>query len=163
MEGLGIDLRILVGQIFTFLALMYLLKRFAYKPFLLLLESRQKKIEEGIKKSGEAEESLKKIRVLAEEVRQSQEKKSKEIIAAAEVKAREKGKAVLADAEVQKAGIIQNAKIAMEKEAQKMRESRQKEAVDLAFEITKKTLKDTMTKDQDKKVIERLAANIQAR
>lgn len=163
MEGLGIDLRILFGQIVTFLALMYLLKRFAYKPFLLLLESRQKKIEEGIKKSDEADASLKKIRSLAEEVRQSQEKKTKEMIAAAEIKAKERGKQVLAEAESEKAAIIANAKKAMESEAERLREARQKETVALAFEIAKKTLKETMTSSQDKKVIERLAADIQAR
>jgi len=160
MEGLGIDLRILVGQVITFLVLMYLLKRFAYKPFLSVLEKRSKNIEEGVKKTEEAETSLKKIRTLAEEMSLSQEKRSKEIVAAAEIKAQEKGKAVLALAEKEKTLIIENAKKAMEKERERMQEAQQKLTVDLAFEVAKKALKETMTKEQDKKIIEKLAAGI---
>lgn len=160
MEGLGIDLRILVGQVITFLVLMDLLKRFAYKPFLSVLKKRSKNIEEGVKKTEEAETSLKKIRTLAEEMSLSQEKRSKEIVAAAEAKAQEKGKAVLALAEKEKTLIIENAKKAMEKERERMQEAQQKVTVDLAFEVAKKALKETMTKEQDKKIIEKLAADI---
>ena len=160
MNGLGIDLRILVGQILTFLVLMYLLKRFAYKPFLSVLEKRSKKIEEGVKKTEEAETSLKKIRNLAREFNVAQEKRSKEVVAAAEVKAQERTKAIMALAEKEKAKIIENAKIAMEKEHERMHDIHTKESVELAFEIAKKALKETMTKDQDKKIIEKLVSDV---
>lgn len=163
MDGLGIDLRILVGQVLTFLVLMYLLKRFAYKPFLSVLEKRSRKIEEGVQKTEEAEASLKKIRGLAEDFRLSQEKKTKEIVAAAEVKAQDKGKAILALAQKEKEQIVLNAKIAMEKETERARDLRQKETVDLAIEIAQKALKETMTKEQDKKIIEKLAEGVKAR
>jgi F-type H+-transporting ATPase subunit b len=160
MEGLGIDLRILVGQVITFLVLMYLLKRFAYKPFLSVLEKRSQKIEEGIKKTEEAEVSLKKIRNLAQEFNVAQEKRSREAVVAAEVKAQERTKAILALAEKEKAKIIENAKIAMEKEHERMHDIHQKESVDLAFRMAQKALKETMTKDQDKKIIEKLVSDV---
>ena len=153
-------MRILVGQILTFLVLMYLLKRFAYKPFLKVLSQRKDLIEEGVKKTEEAEVSLKNIRSLAEEFRLSQEKKSKETIAAALVQASERSKLVLDLAEKEKAKIIANAKVAMAKEHERMHDLHQRESVDLAFGLAQKVLKETMTKDQDKKIIERLAADV---
>ena len=102
MNGLGIDPRILLGDIITFIVLLVILKKYAYKPFLSVLEQRRKKIEEGVKKSEEAEKSLQKIRSLAEEVKDAGEKKAKELILAAEAKAQERAKAIAAAAEEDK-------------------------------------------------------------
>jgi F-type H+-transporting ATPase subunit b len=158
MEGLGIDWKILLGQIVNFAILLWLLKRFVYKPFLAMLKKRQTQIEEGVKKTQEAEKSLEKIKTLADEVRRANEKRGKEIVAASEAKAQEKSKTILALADKEKTVLLDNARRAMEKERERMRETQQKETIDLAFDIVKNTLKETMTKDQDKKMIEKLAA-----
>jgi len=102
MEGLGIDIKILAGQIITFLVLLAILKKYAYKPFLSIMEQRQKKIADGVKKSEEAEISLQKIRALGEEIKEKGEKKAKEVVVAAETKAQEKARAILAQAEAEK-------------------------------------------------------------
>ncbi len=160
MEGLGIDPKILIGDIATFVVLAVILKKYAYKPFLAVLEARRKKIEEGVAKSEEAEKSLAKIRGLSEEVKAAGEKKAKEMILAAEAKAQEKAKAILAAAEEEKKNVIANAKIVMEKERTRAEENRQKEAMDLAFAVSEKFLAEKITKEQDKKIIERLAAGL---
>lgn len=160
MEGLGIDPKILIGDIVTFIVLAVILKKYAYKPFLAVLEARRKKIEEGVVKSEEAEKSLAKIRGLSEEVKAAGEKKAKEMILAAETKAQEKAKAILAAAEEEKKNVIANAKIVMEKERARAEENRQKEAMDLAFAVSEKFLAEKITKEQDKKIIERLAAGL---
>jgi len=80
MNGLGIDWQLLIAEIINFVILLLILKRFLYKPFLRLLEQRRVKIEEGIKKAEEAEKSLQKIRALSEEVRKSDERRSRAII-----------------------------------------------------------------------------------
>ncbi|MFZ3074235.1 MAG: F0F1 ATP synthase subunit B [Minisyncoccales bacterium] len=160
MEGLGIDPKILIGDIVTFIVLAVILKKYAYKPFLAVLEARRKKIEEGVVKSEEAEKSLAKIRDLSEEVKAAGEKKAKEMILATEAKAQEKAKAILAAAEEEKKNVIANAKIVMEKERARAEENRQKEAMDLAFAVSEKFLAEKITKEQDKKIIERLAAGL---
>jgi len=160
MEGLGIDFKILAGQVITFLVLLAILKKFAYKPFLTTMEARTKKIEEGVKKSDEAEKSLQKIRTLAEEVKDAGERKSKEMIQAAEKKAAEKAKAIMAAAEEEKAKVITNAKAAMEKEQTQARERQQKEALDLAMRVSERFLSEKITKDQDKKMIEKLVSEL---
>lgn len=160
MEGLGIDPKILTGDIATFIVLLVILKKFAYKPFLATLEQRRKKIEEGVTKSEEAEKSLVKIRALAEEVKEAGERKSKELIMAAEGKAQERAKAIAAAAEAEKAKVIENAKLAMAKEQAQAKERQEKAAFDLAMAVSEKFLTEKITKDQDRKLIEKLAAEM---
>lgn len=160
MEGLGIDPKILAGQVITFLVLLAILKKFAYKPFLKTLEDRTKRIEEGVKKSEEAENSLQKIRALAEEVKEAGERKSREMIQNAEKRAQEKTNVMIAAAEEEKAKIVANAKAAMEKEQIQARERQQQEALDLAMRVSEKFLSEKITKEQDKKMIEKMVAEL---
>ena len=113
-----------------------------------------------MKKADEAEKSLQKIRGLADEVRESGERKSKELILAAEAKAREKAKLIAAAAEAEKTKVIENAKIAMAKEQAQAKERQEKEAFDLAMAVSEKFLTEKITKEQDKKLIERFAAEM---
>ncbi len=68
MEGLGLDLKLLIAQIFNFLVLLFVLKKFLYKPILNFLDERKKKIEESLitvekinKKLSEIEDEKKRI------------------------------------------------------------------------------------------------------
>lgn len=160
MEGLGIDPKILIGDIITFVILLIVLKKYAYKPFLAVLEKRRSMIEEGVQKSQDAEKSLQKIRTLAEEVKAAQEKRAKEVMVAAEAKAQEKTKIILAGAEDEKAKIIETAKKAMDQERVAARERQEREAVDLAIALAEKVLQEKITKEGDRKLIEKIAAGI---
>ncbi|MFA6376705.1 MAG: F0F1 ATP synthase subunit B [Candidatus Paceibacterota bacterium] len=160
MEGLGIDPKILIGDIVTFVVLVAILKKYAYKSFLAVLETRRKKIEEGVAKSEQAEQSLANIRSLSEKIKTAGEKKAKELILAAEFRAQEKAKAILAAADEERRKVVADAEIAMEKERVQAKERQQKEALDLAFAVSGKFLAEKITKDQDKKIIERLAVGL---
>jgi F-type H+-transporting ATPase subunit b len=158
--GLGIDYKILIGDIATFIVLVVILKKFAYGKFVAVLEQRRQKIEDGVKKSEEAEKSLVKIRGMAEEIKNIGEKKAKEAILAAEGKAQEKAKVIMEAAEVEKRKLIESAKIALAKEEEVARARRQGEAMELALAVSEKFLGQKMTKEIDKKLIEKLAAEL---
>ena len=49
LNDFGIDPVLFVAQIINFLLIMYILKRFAYKPILALLKKRELQIKQGIK------------------------------------------------------------------------------------------------------------------
>ena len=153
-------MKILIGDVATFIVLLIILKKFAYKPFLATLEQRRQKIEEGVTKSEEAEKSLQKIRALAEEVKEAGERKSKEVIMAAEAKAQERAKAIAAAAEAEKIKVIENAKLAMAKEQVRAKERQEREAFNLAMAVSEKFLAEKITKEQDKKIIERFASEM---
>jgi F-type H+-transporting ATPase subunit b len=160
MEGLGINWNLLVAEIVNFFILLLLLKKFLYKPLLGMLEERRIKIEEGIKKSEEAETSLQKIRALGEEIKEKGEQKARDVMAIAEKRSQEKAKTILAGADEEKARIIAAAKVAAEQEKAAAREQQGKEAVNLAFILAEKILKEEMNKEKDKKIIEKLAKEL---
>jgi len=57
--------------------------------------------------------------------------------------------------------VIENAKAAMVKEAELAREKQQKESLDLALFVSEKFLKEKITKEQDRKILERIAAEME--
>ncbi len=85
LEKLGIDWKLLVAQAVNFLILLWVLRRYAYKPILQALEARTQKIEQGLK---DAETSQSKLQSVIEE--------EKKILVAA----REEARNILVEAEV---------------------------------------------------------------
>src|SRR3989344_5427803 len=59
-KSFGIQPVFLLAQIVNFLIILYLLKRFFYKPIVKILEDRKKKIEESLKNADLIEERLQK-------------------------------------------------------------------------------------------------------
>lgn len=159
-SGLGIDPKILIGNALTFIVLVLILKKYAYRPFLAILEKRRQEIQKGVIKAEEAEKSLAKIRTLGEEMRAANDKKAKEIISQAEIKARDRAAAILAQTESEKQKIIDGARAAMEKEKAREKERLSREALDLALAVSEKFLAQKITKEQDKKLIEQLAGKL---
>ena len=76
MEQLGINPVFLLAQILNFLVLALLLRRFAYKPVLDMLEKRRKRIEQGLEDAR-----------LAEEARANAESESRQILEQARIEA----------------------------------------------------------------------------
>lgn len=58
MEGLGINLTLLVAQIFNFFILFLILSAVAYKPMVKFLDGRREKIAKGLEDARKAEERL---------------------------------------------------------------------------------------------------------
>src|SRR3989344_3389247 len=90
MDALGIDWKILIGQLINFVILFFLLKRFAFKPFFAILEKRRLKIEEGVKKSEEIEKSFQEVRVLSQKIKQEGERKARQVVKETETRAQER-------------------------------------------------------------------------
>ena len=58
MEGLGINLTVLVAQIFNFTLLFLILRGVAYKPMVKFLDGRRDKIAKGLEDARKAEDRL---------------------------------------------------------------------------------------------------------
>ncbi|MBI2034973.1 MAG: F0F1 ATP synthase subunit B [Candidatus Levybacteria bacterium] len=77
INNLGIDPLLLVAQGVNFLIILYILKRFAYKPILSMLKSREDTIRKGIKQAEDA-------RILLEKTQE----KEKQILKKAQAEAK---------------------------------------------------------------------------
>ena len=160
MEALGINWKILIGQLINFAILFFLLKKFAYKPFLSLLEKRRTKIEEGVKKSEEAEKSLQKIRILEEDVRKSGEEKARKVLRESEAKASAVAEGILAGAGKEKERIVLEAKASAEREIAAAKEKHRGKMLENTFLIAGKFLKGKVDEKEDRKFLEKLISEI---
>jgi F-type H+-transporting ATPase subunit b len=160
MEGLGINWKILLGQAINFAVLLFILKRFVYKPFLNLLDKRKTGIDEGIKKTAEAEKSLQNIRVMSDKIKENGEKEAGEILKKAELRAQDRAKEISDLAEKEKQKMLEIAKINIEKEIIEERKTRDKEAMEKTLLVAEKFLNEKITEEKDKKLIEELASRL---
>ncbi len=103
IKNFGLDPKLFAAQIINFLIILYILRRFLYKPMLNFLEHRQKKIAEGIT-------NAEKARLLLEETA----RKEKLILK----NAKDEAKKFLNEAKNQKAEILKEAEVIAKKQTE---------------------------------------------
>ena len=112
INNFGVNPVLLVAQIINFLIIMYILKRFAYKPILSMLEKRKITIEKGLKDAEEArillEKASQKERDLLKKAQQETrklldeaKKEREEIIKKSDEAAKQRAESILTDAREQ--------------------------------------------------------------
>jgi F-type H+-transporting ATPase subunit b len=154
MEGIGINLPLLIAFVINFIILFALLSVFAYKPILKMLEQRQAKIRESMEQ--------------AEKIRQETARSEEEIKAQLE-KARKEGQGVIAQAtqigerlkEEAKQGarqeaesLIAKARSEIQRERDKSIEELRAEFADIAILAAEKVIKETLDKKKHRKIID---------
>ncbi len=154
MEGIGINLPLLVAFLVNFIILFTLLGVFLYKPVLKVLDERQTKIKESMEQ--------------AEKIRQETAHSEEEIKAHLE-KARKEGQAVIAQAtqigerikEEAKDGarqeaesLIAKARTEIQLERDKTVEELRAEFADIAILAAEKMIKETVDKKKHRKLID---------
>ncbi|HEY58404.1 MAG TPA: F0F1 ATP synthase subunit B [Anaerolineae bacterium] len=107
MDKLGISLGYLIVQIFNFIVMFLVLKRFVYKPILGMLEKRRQAIAQGLEDAR-----------IAAEARANAEKEAEKIIAEAQAKAAQ----IVREASERAESVAREIKAAAEAEAAKARE-----------------------------------------
>lgn len=155
METLGINWKILIGQLINFVILLYLLKKFAYKPFLTVFEQRKKRIEEGIKKADEIEKKTEEIKVKREEILENAREKSFRIIKEGEVRGEEKFKEIVVRAEKEKNEIFEKGKREIELKKHEIEKKLREEAIEMSLILSEKILEEKLNAEKDKKIINR--------
>lgn len=107
MDKLGISLGYLIVQIFNFVVMLLVLKRFVYKPILGMLEKRRQAIAQGLEDAR-----------IAAEARANAEKEAEKIIAEAQAKAAQ----IVREASERAEAVAREIKATAEAEAAKARE-----------------------------------------
>lgn len=99
MEGLGLDIKLLIAQIVNFGLLFFILKKLLYKPIIKMLDDRKKTIEESLLNSKKIEEELNKL-----------EERKSEVIGRVQKEAQKEKESLIALAVEEKKNIVDEAK-----------------------------------------------------
>lgn len=163
LESLGIDWRLFLFQILNFLILLFILKKVLYKPILGHLESRQKKIKEGLEKAEKMEAEWEKIQQAARARITEIEKQALQIIEEARRAAASKEKEVLDLTQQKSAKIIEDAKKEIMREREKIAEELKAEMSELVVSATEKILKRGLKASDEKELIKEAIKSIAQR
>ena len=160
LKDFGIQPTLLVAQIVNFLIILFLLKKFFYKPIIKLLDDRKKKIEESLKNAEVIEERLKQTeeksaQIIEEARRNSQnlitesKKEADRILAQAAIEARKSTEQAILDAQTK----ISLQKVEMKKELEK-------ETLSLVVAVVNKVLGRTVSPKEKQVLTSRAASEI---
>lgn len=156
----GINPYLLVAQIINFLIIAYLLKRFAYKPVLELLEKRKKTIELGMQQAEQSQKLLeqaseketallKNAQISAKKLLEEAKKQNDLLLKQTEESAKKRTEQMLSDAKEH---------IAFEtKQAEKRLE---KHITELAIAFLEKAVAELFSKKDQKEVLEKAMKKI---
>jgi len=156
-EGLplGLSASAFIVQLVTFILIFFILKKFAFKPIVSLLEKRRQAIEDGVllgekmeKREAKLEEEgntiIREARQEADKIVAIAHKESREVIREAEVSAKTKADAVLKDATAR-----------IEEDSERARRSLEKDIVGLVSEATETVVHEKVDAKKDAELIDR--------
>jgi F-type H+-transporting ATPase subunit b len=155
---LGIDWKILLGEMINFLVVLFLLKKFALGPFLKILNERKQKIEEGLERSRVAEEKVKEIREKREEIIAKAQQKAIEIFDKGKKKGDEKIRESILLGEQERLNILQAAKKETQREIDKMKDAEKEKEISAALALAEKILGEKLDPKKDEALINKLLA-----
>lgn len=143
----------IVAQIICFLLVLLLLRNFAWKRFLKLLDDRKERIASDFKKIEDAQAEIANIKTdydaKLDAINETAKLKMQEAVAAGQALARNIQEKARDDAQ----GIIENAKDNIRQELSKAKEELKEQVVNLTIAATEKIIKEKLTSDRDKKLI----------
>ena len=160
LNEFGIQPTLLIAQIVNFLIILFLLKKFFYKPIIKLLDDRKKKIEESLKNAELIEERLKQTeeksaQIIEESRRNSQnliaesKKEANRILTQAAIEARKSAEQTILDAQTQ-----------INLQNQEMKKELEKETLSLVVAVVNKVLGRTVSPKEKQVLTSRAASEI---
>ncbi|NTU66482.1 MAG: F0F1 ATP synthase subunit B [Candidatus Moranbacteria bacterium] len=148
-----IDLKLLIAQVVNFLIVLLVLYKFAYGPVLKTLNARTKKIEKGISDADEARKKLEEVSVSEKEILTNAKKEAQEIIRKAEEAAGRDASGIVAEARTQTEKMMEQAKVQIEEEKEKILLEVKGEIAGLVMAATEKIIGEKMNKEKDEEII----------
>lgn len=147
-----LELQQVISQIIAFLLMLWILKRFAWKPLLGILDARQERIRAEL---ADIEKRKKDLDTLEHEYQNKLYKideKTTGIVQEAQKKGREHAKELILEAQGQARGIINKALLDAEKEALKVKENLKNEMATATIALTEKLIRQKMDPEDQKKL-----------
>jgi F-type H+-transporting ATPase subunit b len=156
ISALGINLRAFIIQLLTFVIVFLLLKKFAFKPIVKLLDERRKTIDDGVKMGLQLAKEREKLeaeigkitheaRIEADKIISTGHKEAREIVRDAEKVAQRKVEVIMADAEVR-----------INEESERARQGLEKDIVGLISEATTAIVNEKVDPKKDAELIDKI-------
>ncbi len=155
LENFGFDPIMLVAQIVNFLIILFLLKKFLYKPILDTLNKRKADIEKGIKSAEEGRLTLEKALEEEKKILQKAQLQSKKIIDDAANQAILISSGIEENSKKQAEKILQDAKAQILQEAREAEKRLSQDISKLSIEFLSTSLKEIFGEKEERLIIKK--------
>ena len=152
-----------IWTIATFLILLWLLAKFAWRPLLAALEGRQETIRKSLEEAQQARQELERLNVESRKILAEARVHADSIVSQTRSDAARLRDELKQKAQGEAAGIIKNAERQIEMETQRALQQIRNEAVDLSITIASKLLERNVSKEDNERLIEETFKQIEAR
>ena len=144
----------IAAQIISFLILLFVLRIFVWKRFLIILDSRKERISAELRSISESQAQAKQLKAEYEEASSRIKEEAHERIQEAVSEGRKMASVIKNDAEREADRIIDSARNAIKEEVAQAKDELKKEMVDLAIGAAEKVIEEKLTEEQDRKIVE---------
>ncbi len=153
VHNLGIEWKVLLAQIVNFAILLFVLKKFAYKPLLKILNERREKIDEAIKRSKSVDQKMAEIEALKEQILAEARIKSEKILKKAEEAARKVQEEMLKDTHSKSEKLLQETEKKIQAEREKIFQEVKKEIASVVTLAVEKSVGDLVGRETQEAMV----------
>ena len=151
-----------IWTIATFLVLLWLLAKFAWKPLLRALEERQDSIRKSLDDAQQAKQELERLHVESQKILAVARAQADTILSETRSDANRLRDELKQKAQAEAAGIVKNAERQIEMETARALQQIRNEAVDISIAIASKLLQRNVSKEDNERLIEETFREIQS-
>ena len=155
LANLGIDGKLFFAQAVNFLILLFILRRYAYKPMLDFLEQRTERIDKGLKDAEAAQAKLSEMEEKEKEVLGVARNEAKMMVAAAEESAKKRDSERLLETEARVKKLLADAEMKISEDRTKMLDQAKSELAETVVSAVEKILREKIDVAKEKEMIER--------
>ena len=156
------DPGLFIWTIVTFLVLVALLAKFAWRPLLQALESRQDAIRKSLDDARQAKQDLERLQQESAEIVRQGRVEAEAIIARSRADAERLREEVKQKARAEADGIVKNAERQIQLETSRALEQIRREAVELSVMIASKIIQRNLTTEDNEKLIEEALKQVES-
>lgn len=161
LKNFGVNPLLLVAQIVNFLVILFVLKRFLYKPVFEVLKNREKTIKEGIEKAQEATLILENAKNEENKILKNAQMESKKLIEDAKEQSVLLAKQLEESAKKRAEIILMEAKEEIQKESKEAETKIMRNISELAVQFLQKSLSELVTKRAQEEIVVKALKQLQ--
>ena len=148
-----LDPGLFIWTIITFLLVLFLLSKFAWKPLLKVLQEREDEIKSSLKDAEVAKTELEKVNLESEKILNNARAEARKIQAESKSVSEKQRDEIIHKAKEEAKKIVVNAESQIKMEKDLAIKQIQEKVIDLTFSISEKVIKKNLTTDDNQKII----------
>ena len=150
---LQLDLQQILSQSLSFVLLLWVLRRFAWKPLLGVLDARRATIEQDLRHAAQQKADVERLSAQLTQRLAAIDEEARAKIQQAVLEGRRIGMEIQEDARAQAQGILAKSREAIELELAKAKVSLRDEMADMAMETVERLLKHKLDPEADRRLV----------